>query len=271
MKPALSQVCSLESPFQKDVEDYAAAHVEAMEVWLTKLEGWLKDRSPEQLRELLDQNNMRLPVASFQGGLLSSQGEARREAWELLVRRLELCRQLGIGTLVVACDTTAPLQQTDIERVQMSLQQLAEAAGRHQMRAALEFQARAALGNNLQTAAALVHDVGSPHLGLCLDAFHLHIGPSKYDDLGYLTADNLFHVQLSDIADRPRELATDSDRILPGEGEIRCDLIIDRLRQINYQGHVSIEIMNPQLWRVPALQFGEIGITALRRLLGQAA
>jgi hypothetical protein len=28
--------------------------------------------------------------------------------------------------------------------------------------------------------------------------------------------------------------------------------------------------MNPQLWGVPPRQFGEIAITALRRLLGQA-
>ena len=267
MQPALSQVCSLESAFENDVKDYAAADCKAIEVWLTKLEGFLENHSHDQLRELLARHDIRLPVASLQGGLLSSQGEARREAWDLLGRRLDLCRQLGIGTLVVACDPAGPLQQADVERVQVSLQQLALAAAEHNVRAALEFQSRAALGNNLQTAAALVEEVGSPHLGLCLDAFHLHVGPSKYDDLGYLTRENLFHVQVSDIADRPRELATDSDRILPGEGEIRYDLIVQRLRQINYEGHVSIEIMNPQFWRIPALQFGEVGMKAIRRLL----
>jgi hypothetical protein len=29
--------------------------------------------------------------------------------------------------------------------------------------------------------------------------------------------------------------------------------------------------MNPQLWQVPPRQFGEIALTALRKLLGQAA
>lgn len=270
MQAALSQVCSLESPFERDVVDYAAGQCRALEVWLTKLEGYLETHSMGQLHALLDQQQMTLAAASFQGGLLSSQGEARREAWQLCERRLELCRQCGIGTLVVACDVAGPLNQPDIERVQVSLRQLAELAGRYEIRAALEFQARAALGNNLQTAAALVHDVGNPWLGLCLDAFHLHVGPSKYDDLGYLTAENLFHVQLSDVADRPRELAVDSDRILPGEGEIRHDLIVQRLREIDYRGYVSIELPNPRFWRIPARQFGEIALTALRCLLGQA-
>ena len=183
----------------------------------------------------------------------------------------DLCRLLGVETLVVACDVPPPLTQIVIERVQVSLQQAAQEAGLAGLRLALEFQANSVFGNNLQTAAALVAEVGSPHLGLCLDAYHWHVGPSKADDLALLSPDNLFHVQFSDLADVPRELATDSQRILPGDGDIRLDLMVQQLRQINYEGLVSLEVLNPQLWQVPPLQFGEIGMTALRKVLGQAS
>jgi sugar phosphate isomerase/epimerase len=203
--------------------------------------------------------------------LLASQGEARREAWELLARRLDLCREVGIGTLVVACDVPPPLSQQTIERVQHSLVQLAQEAGRRGLRAALEFQADSSFGNNLPTAAALVGDVASPHLGMCLDAFHFHVGSSKTEDLAYLTRDNLFHVQLCDLADTPRELARDSARILPGDGDINLAAVVERLRQIDYRGCVSLELLNPQLWQVSPLALGEIGMTALRKVLGQAS
>jgi sugar phosphate isomerase/epimerase len=123
----------------------------------------------------------------------------------------------------------------------------------------------------LQTAVALVADVGSPHLGLCLDAFHYYAGPSKAEDLAYLTPDNLFHVQLCDLAGVPRELATDADRVLPGEGDFQLEPIVERLRAIGYAGYVSVELMNPQIWRIPPLQFGEVAMTALRKVLGQAS
>lgn len=270
MIPTLSQVCSLHSPFEDDLADYAAGQCRAVEIWLTKLENYLEEHSPEAFRGLLEEHGLTAPVASYQGGLLTSQGEARREAWQLFERRVALCKEVGIGTIVVACDIPGPLQQSDIERAQVSLQQLAQTVGPHGIRVALEFQARAAFGNNLQTAAAMVAEVGSPHLGLCFDAFQFYIGPSKLHDLGYLTRDNLFHVQLADLADRPREFATDSDRILPGEGDIPFDPILERLRHIGYDGCVSIELMNPQIWQVPPIQFGEIAITALRRMLGLA-
>jgi len=34
---------------------------------------------------------------------------------------------------------------------------------------------------------------------------------------------------------------------------------------------VAVELHNPALWRVPPRQFGEIAITALRKLIGIAA
>jgi 4-hydroxyphenylpyruvate dioxygenase len=271
MQPALSQICSLESPFEKDVKDYAEGQCHAIEFWLTKLESYLETHSLDDVQRLLAEHGVTAPAASYQGGLLSSQGPARREAWDHLTRRLELCRKLPIGVLVVACDVAGPLGQQDFDRVRVSLTQLAQEAERSGVRVALEPQARAAIGNNLQTAAALVEEVGSPWLGLCFDAFHYHVGPSKPEDLGLLTRDNLFHVQLCDLAEVPREFAADGDRILPGDGDIPLAPIVDHLRRIGYDRYVSIELMNPQIWRIPALQFGEIGMTALRKVLGQAA
>jgi 2-keto-myo-inositol isomerase len=266
MTPCLSQVSSLNSPFDRDLEDFAGAGVTHVEVWLTKLETYLESHTLKDVRYWLEKTGLSLPVASVQGGLLASQGDARREAWDLFSRRLDLCHELETGTIVIACDVPPPLSQPTIERVQVSLVQIAQEAGRRGLRAALEFQADSAFGNNLQTAAALVAEVASPHLGLCFDAFHWHTGPSKTEDLGYLTAENLFHVQLCDLADTPRELAKDASRILPGEGDIPLQPLIDHLRRIDYRGCLSIELLNPQLWQVPALQLADAAMASLRRL-----
>lgn len=271
MIPVVSQVSTLPSPWDHDVREYAAGACRAAEVWLTKLETFLESHSLDEARRLLDECEMRVPVASLQGGLLVSQGEARREAWDLFQRRLELCRALGIETLVVAADIRGGLDQQTLDRVQHSLTEAAGRAGRAGLRVALEFQAGAAFANNLQTAAALVAETGSPHLGLCLDTFHFYTGPSKLEDLAYLSPANLFHVQLCDLAGVARELATDADRVLPGDGDFRLDVLVAELRAMGYAGTVGVEVMNPQLWQTPPRQLAEIAVTALRRLLGQAS
>ena len=270
MKPALAQISSLNSPLADDVADYAAGQCRAIELWLTKVETYLQSNSLEQLRALFDEHQMQTPVASYQGGLLLSQGEQRQQTWEHFQQRLALCQSLSVETLVVAGDLIGPIDQTGLERATMSLRQAAEAAEQHNVRLAFEFQAQAAFANNLESALALLQQVDAKNLGICLDLFHYYTGPSKAEDLQHLTAENLFHVQFCDLADVARELATDADRILPGDGDFQLDPIVEVLRQIGYRGYVSVELMNPQIWQIPALQFGEIAMTALRSALGQA-
>ena len=233
MKPALANVCSLDAPLEKDVEDYAAGHCHAIELWLGKLDQYLERYSETELGQLLEQHGVAAPVASFQGGLLTSQGDFRKQHWDGFAHRLAQCQRLGIGTLVLAGDIGGPLVQQDLDRIRVSLQQAAALAGRQNVRLALEFQGRAVFANNLQTAAALVAEIASPHLGLCLDAFHYYTGPSKAEDFGFLSADNLFHVQLCDLAGVAREFATDADRILPGDGDFQLDPVIEHLRQFH--------------------------------------
>lgn len=268
--PCLSQVCSLASPLETTLADYSAGKCTAVELWLTSVEDYIREKSVGALRDTLHSQRMTVPAAAFQGGLLSSQGERRAEAWRLLLSRLDLCRDLSIPTIIVAGDVSPPLTQETIGRVQLSLRQAAEEGAQRGVRIALEFQANAVFGNNLQTAVALIEEVNSPWLGICLDAYHWFTGPSKSEDLNYLTAANLFHVQFCDLADVPRELASDSQRIVAGDGDIPLSLIVAHLRQIGYQHAVSLELLNPQIWPIPPLQFGEIGLTALRKVLGLA-
>ena len=171
------------------------------------------------------------PVASFQGGLLSSQGEFRKQHWEAFARRLDQCQCLGdrhVGAGRRHRWTARPAGS----RARADVSGRGRRAGRPARRAAgPRVSSRAAFANNLQTAAALVAEIGSPHLGICLDVFHYYVGPSKAEDLGYLSAENLFHVQLCDLAGVPRELATDADRILPGDGDFQLGPLVDRLRR----------------------------------------
>jgi 2-keto-myo-inositol isomerase len=270
MRPALATVCSLDASLETILEDYAAGHCEAIDLWLGHAEGFLQKHGVSALKDQLGRHGITPVAASFQGGLLTSQGEARLEHWKHFETRLPVLHDLGIPVLVIAGDAFGPLSPQDLGRLSMSLAEAAKRAADAGVKLALEFDARASFPNNLQSAVALVEEVGSPSLGICLDWFHYTVGPSKPLDLGLLSRDNLAHVQLSDIADVPREMASDADRILPGEGASPPDDLVRRLGEIGYQGAVAVELHNPALWRVPPRQFGEIAMTALRKLLGVA-
>jgi 2-keto-myo-inositol isomerase len=251
MRAAISTVCSLDSGLETILEEYAAGHCDAVDLWLGHAETFLETQPPTALSDLLASHGITAVAASFQGGLLTSQGDARREHWSHFESRLGLLRELAIPVLVVSGDAFGPLGPEDLSRLSVSLSEAATRAADAGVRLALEFDARASFPNNLQSAVALV---------ICLDWFHFSVGPSKPLDLYLLSRETIAHVQLSDTADVPREMATDADRILPGEGSSPPDELIRRLGEIGYAGAVSVELQNPRLWRVPPRQFGEMAM-----------
>lgn len=267
MKPCISQATTLPSSFADDVANYADAGCTAIEVWLTKLEDHLDRHSVENTHELLKVRGVALVAAAYQGGLLLSQGDARAAHFDHFRRRLQLCQEFGIPTLVVVADFVERIDPPALELAVISLTEAARWAAGFGVTLALEFRARNTFCASLDTALAVVNQCGEPNVGVNLDVFHYYTGPSKFEDLAGLTLDRLAHVQIADLAGVPRELATDSDRILPGDGDFQLRPILDFLRQLGYGGWVSLELMNPTLWRANPKQVAEIGFTSLRKVL----
>jgi 2-keto-myo-inositol isomerase len=270
MTPCISQATTLSASFADDVANYRATGCRQVEVWLTKLEKHLEDVSAGDTRKALADAGVELVAAAYQGGLLLSQGEQRKAHFDHFRRRLDLCQAFGIRTLIVAADFAHALDAHALGRAIVSLTQAGQWAAGFGVRLALEFRGTDTFCSSLDTALALVNQSHEANVGVCLDVFHYYKGPSKPEDFDHLSVANLFHVQLCDVAGVPRELMTDSDRIMPGEGDFQLNPIVQKLLAIEYTGPVSLELMNPELWRANPKQVIELGMTAIERLLSKA-
>jgi sugar phosphate isomerase/epimerase len=268
MTPCISQVTTLPASFADDVAAYVAGGCPAVEVWLTKLEKHLESASVADTRKLLADHGLTAAAAAYQGGLLLSQGEQRKAHFDHFRRRLDLCQGLGIPTLVLVADFAQVPDQQVLGRAIVSLAQAAQWAAGFGVRLALEFRGADTFCSCLDTALTLVEQCCEPNVGVCLDVFHYYKGPSKPEDLERLTPRNLAHVQVCDVPGVPRELMSDADRVFPGEGDFRLELVVRKLRQIGYSRWVSLELMNPVVWRAKPTQVAELGMAALQRVLG---
>jgi sugar phosphate isomerase/epimerase len=269
MKPCISQATTLSTTFDADLNAYARGGWTEVELWLTKLEAYLETHPVAEAEHRLAGEGLSAVAASFQGGLLLSHGEERTAHWDHFRRRLELLNRLGVPLLIVAADFVREPGPHDYGRAVAALGEAAEAARPAGLRLALEFQKTARFCSSLDTTLALITQCNSENLGVCFDVFHYYTGPSKFEDLAYLTPANLAWVQLCDLSGTPRELAGDSDRILPGDGDFQLEPILGQLASIGYDGYVSLEVLNPQLWQIPADRVADVGYQALCRVLGR--
>src|SRR5262245_37491411 len=116
MKLCVSEATTMPATFAEDVEACARAGCPAMEVWLTTLEQHVEQHCVEPTRTMLAGHGVALAAASYQGGLLLSQGEQRKAHFDHFRRRLDLCRTFGIGTILVVADFVTTVQPMDLQR-----------------------------------------------------------------------------------------------------------------------------------------------------------
>jgi len=269
MKPCISQATTMPAAFADDIGAFGAAGFEAVEIWLRKLETFLESHSLADAGQVLADAGVKAVAASTHGGLLLAEGERKSQNIDRLKRRLEWCEGLGIGRLTLL---SLPGEGADGEHYGRAIENLREAAdlaAPHGVTLALEPNRASRFCNALETAAVLVAHSDRPNLGVAFDAFHFYMGLSQFDDLALLDKHNLAWVQLCDCGETLRELADDADRIFPGDGAFRLDAILEQFRRIGYDGYVSLELLNPRIWELPPRQAAEVGLMAMRRVLGE--
>ena len=269
MKPCISQATTLKNPFEADPAHAFPQRLDRRRDLVDQARnvsaGSFARRGPVDAGSRRDQTGRR----SVSGRLALI---ARRRACQPLEALsdigLTLLAELGVPALVVTPDFVPQASADDYLRAAAALGEAAELAATFGVRLALEFQKTSPFCACLETAMALIEQSGAVNAGVCLDVFHFYTGPSKTEDLAQLTPQNLAWVQVSDLSGTPRELAGDSDRILPGEGDFQLGPIIEHLGRIGYDGHVSLEVLNPHLWQVDPDRLADLGRQALLRVLG---
>lgn len=268
MIPCISQATTMSTSFQEDLPSFARGGWRAVELWLTKLETFLEGRSVAEAKSLLEGEGLHAPAAAGQGGLLISTGRERQAHWETFRRRLETLAELEVGTLIVAADVLSG--EPEAKHYGLAIDSLAEAATLaepFQIKIALEFSKKSRFCACVETALAILGQSRASNAGICLDLFHYQTGPSKWEDLSLLEPANLAWVQICDVAGVPREIAADTDRILPGDGDFRIGAILDRLSANGYDGYLSLEVLNPEIWSIPADRVADVGFQAAARFL----
>jgi D-psicose/D-tagatose/L-ribulose 3-epimerase len=157
-------------------------------------------------------------------------------------------------------------RQREWDRSVIHLQELAAYAGQSGVKLAFEPLNRFETGmiNTVQQGLQLIADVGSPHLGLHLDTFHMHLEEKDAGAAIRMAGDRLFHLH-----------ASENDRGIPGSGQVHWPQVARALNDIQYKGAVVIESFTPEvqsiaravcLWREVAPSQDAIAIDGLRFL-----
>ncbi len=179
-------------------------------------------------------------------------------------RRLRLCANLGCPYLV--CST--PMYQSDWSHLHERYADLLEIGREEGCTPAFEFIGHYASITNLIDAGAMIEKTAQPDATLCLDAFHLWNGGSTLEDLRAFPGDRIAHFHIDDAdPKKPQGTQDDSDRVLPGDGQIDLPDMLAALAETGYDKWLSLELFDKTLWQQDPTEVAKLGIEKLRAVV----
>jgi 4-hydroxyphenylpyruvate dioxygenase len=159
--------------------------------------------------------------------------------------KFRLMSRLGMDTILVCTNVaTATIDEDDLRAAQLAA--LADLAGEHGVKVAYEALAWGKYVNDYEHAHRLVEMVDHPHLGTCLDSFHILSRDWNTAPIEKINADKIFFVQVADAPKLSMDVLSWSRhyRVFPGEGQFELAKFMGHVVRAGYSGPVSLEVFN---------------------------
>lgn len=261
---SLATICDTETP--KAIEAAGQGGFSHVELWWPRLRSDLAAAGADPILSALEACNIQVAGCAGVGLELVGSEELWRES---LNRALDMFQRIQPLAPPLISFTTGLTHEQPQERLYeiatQRLMVLEEIATSYPFELALEFRSDSRWLTSLDTAAALLSQLSQNRIGICLDLFHFMTGPSKIEDLNRITVEMIRNFQCSDLIGTPREIARESDRILPGEGDFEIRPVMERLVQFSYSGLVTVEVPNPLLWNIAPDRVADMAYQSLFR------
>lgn len=270
MKIGFNGASTMKTDLPGDIRAASQAGYDLLEIWAKKMETYLCDHSLGELRDLLAKAHLQpLAINSVEFVTFNS-AWGKKNTFNTIARYAELADGLDCPYIVVV-PSPRPAGATDEDVHDESVGVLLEISEKFKdfkVRFAFEFLGfRWCSVSTLEQDFAIVKAVNRDNVGMVLDAFHFHAGGSSLEAIGKVEREKLFVFHINDAEAAPQAELQDAHRLFPGEGVIPLREIVSALKQIRYDGPVSLEMFRPEYWRRPPEEIATRGIAAIRKFL----
>ena len=252
-------------PILKKIELASKAGFSGVELWINDIYEFIgQGGEVSDIEKALKDNQLFVPCAIACRQWADAVGPEYQLALDEAKRRMELAARIGSPWLVA----TPPREICDHGVIAERYQQLLSIGRSVGVKPTFEYIGFFKSVKSLSEAWKIVQEANDPDATLILDAFHNWNSGSTNEDLLKIPADRISHYHIDDAhPDKQVGTQTDPDRVMIGEGQINLVSEIKTLKKIGYEGTVSLELFNADLWKKDPLEVLKHGIDKMRELL----
>ena len=270
MKPCINQFTTMQCDLVQFLKISSEVGFKEVELRFPKVEEYLTDYSYKDLKALLRRYGIHVATLNS----LEYFSLVPDENFEFMLKKAEkmmvFCQLMECGMLVLVPSknphnfSLPEIKKKTVQRLQV----MADLGKRYGVSITFEpighrvFSIRKALDG-----LDIVKEVKNHHIALIIDTFNFYVGENVLDDLREVPLDRIAFVHFHDAEDVPLDRITDEHRVFPGEGVIDLEGFYKILSDKGYQGALSVELIDPKLWKKPAKEIVKKAWESLQKYL----
>lgn len=239
---SIHQNTSRAAGYRKSLEGWAKAGIKYVELTDTMLEEFLKTETLATAKTVLGDLGL-TPVSS--ASVLQDMwipGPAHAATLETWRRRCEQFSTIGLQKIYCPSTTNRRVTADDFKATPDCIREGGEIAKQFNLTAMIEFARTSTHLSTLSSTLKMIREANHPNVRPMLDFFHFWSGMSKFEDLDMIRPGEIAHVHFQDILDTPRELMDNNGRVIPGDGSAPVVKILQKLKEKQYSGALSVEL-----------------------------
>lgn len=246
---SIHQNTSRSAGFRGSLEGWAKAGIKYVELADTALDEWLRSgtESTASAKKLLGDLGL-TPVSSAAVianlWLPGPQHAAAVETWK---RRCQQFSEVGLQKIYCPSTANARVTADDYKATPAAIVEGGDVAKSFGLTAMIEYAHSSTHLSTLPTTLKMIREANHPNVKPMVDFFHTWVGRSKFEDLDLLQPGELQHVHFQDIIDTPREIVDNNGRVIPGDGTAPVVKILQKLKEKQYSGALSVELFLQRL------------------------
>jgi len=250
MIPCINQATVLTSDTKRFLEEAKSHSFTHVELDITKVEQSIAKDGRTPLQKCLSDNAIKVvSLNAIENYPIITKDEMAKS----LIRCteiIELSNLLNCDTVVVNPNEVAAHQEVMRSRFDEFMIQTAKIAEGHNVRVGFEYvsyddRVVNSLSGSLEGLAKWTGGIG-----LVLDVFHMYRSGEKISEIPSKDWEKLWIFHVNDAPNIPIPRVRDSDRVMPLEGVINLREYLNQLREMNFDGPVSVELFNEKYWNL---------------------
>jgi 2-keto-myo-inositol isomerase len=253
-------------PLTQVIDIAGQAGYDAIEPWIGEIEAHVEQGgSLGDLKKRIADHGMTVESAIGFAEWIVDDDARRTKGLERARHDMELVQQIG-GKRIAA----PPAGATDIDDMDY-------------LKAAERYRALLAVGDHIgvvpqvevwgfsktlpRIGQAVLVAIESGHPQACVlpDVYHIYKGGSEFTGLALLSSAAVHVFHMNDYpASPPRKTIDDGDRVYPGNGVAPLTEILSTMRDVGFDGYLSLELFNESYWKQDPADVARTGLKKMK-------